>query len=89
MPIKTDLITGIWIFLCTCTYIHNLSLQPFSQDYDLVYHTTYSVCINFIRDWWDLQFNGDSERQIYEMLFMANLFTLLMSDPGFELVPYV
>ena len=29
------------------TYIHNWSLQPFSQDYDLISHTIYVVCVNF------------------------------------------
>ena len=29
-------------------YIHNWSLQPFSQDYDLVSYTTYVVCVNFL-----------------------------------------
>ena len=28
-------------------YMHNSSLQPFGQDYDLVSHTTYVVCVNF------------------------------------------
>ena len=60
--------------LVSTTY--NWSLQPFSQDYDLVSHTTYVVCVNFIHEWWDLQFKVDSERQIFEKLFMAILFTL-------------
>ena len=25
-------------------------------DYDLISPNTYVVCVNFIRDWWDLQF---------------------------------
>ena len=29
------------------TYIHNWSLEPFNQNYDIVSHTTYVVCINF------------------------------------------
>ena len=28
-------------------YIHNCSLQSFSQDYDLAAHSTYVVCVNF------------------------------------------
>ena len=51
------------------TYIYNWSLQPFSQDYSLASHTTHVVYVNFIRDWRDLQFNDDSERQIFEKLF--------------------
>ena len=26
-------------------YIHNCSLQPFSRDFHLAYHTTYVVCV--------------------------------------------
>ena len=50
------------------TYIHNWSLQPFSQDFGLASHTAHVACVNFIRDWRDLQFNVDSERQISEKL---------------------
>ena len=32
------------------TYIHNWPLQPFSQDYGLVSHTTHVVCVNFIHE---------------------------------------
>ena len=31
---------------------------------DLVSHTTYVVCVNFIQKWRDLQFKVDSEQQI-------------------------
>ena len=41
------------------TYIYNWPLQPFSQDYGLASHTTHVVCINFIRNWRNLQFNVD------------------------------
>ena len=47
------------------TYIHNWSLQPFNQDYDLVSHTAYVVCINPIHHWRALQFKVNSERQIF------------------------
>ena len=53
------------------TYILNWSLQPFSQDYDLVSHTTYVVCVNFVHEWRDLQFKVDSERQIFDKVFIA------------------
>ena len=56
------------------TYIHNWSLQAFSQDYDLTFHTTYVVWDNFIHKWWELQLKVDSER-FFEKLFMAILFT--------------
>ena len=51
------------------TYIHNWPLEPFSQDYGLSSHTTHVVCVNFIHESRDLQFNVDSERQIFEKLF--------------------
>ena len=74
---------------------HKWSLQPFSQDYDLVSHTTYVLCVNFI--------------QFLDKLFMEILFTrpvfarnqlrgnrrrnflylVLISDLGFKPWPYV
>ena len=52
------------------TYIHNWSLQPFSQDQ--VSHTIYVLCVLiFIHKRQNLQFKVDSERQIFEKLFMA------------------
>ena len=55
------------------TYIHNWPLQPFSQDYQLVSHTTDVVCVNFIHMWRDLQFKVDSKRQILRKLFHGRL----------------
>ena len=51
------------------TYIHNWPLQPFSCDYGLASHSNHVVCVNFIREWQDLQFNVDPERQIFVKLF--------------------
>ena len=31
---------------------------------NLVSHTNYVVCVNFIHKWWDLQFKVDCERQM-------------------------
>ena len=69
--LKTGLILINCAFLHTYihTYIHNWPLQPFSMDYGLASHTTHVVCFNFIRQWHDLQFKIDSERQISEKLF--------------------
>ena len=53
----------------TPTYIHNWPLQPFSHNYGLASHTPHVVCFNFIRERRDLQFNADSQRQIFEKLF--------------------
>ena len=75
------------------TYVHNWSLKPFSQYYGLASHTTHVLCVNFICEWWDIQFNGYSERQIFlRNFFMAGLFTfrrnisyfVLMPDLGYE-----
>ena len=61
--------------MSNCIYIH-WSLQPFSQDYDLASHTTHFVCVNFIHEWRDLQFTVDSEREIFEKLFLGKFITL-------------
>ena len=50
-----------------------MSSQPVSQDYDLASHTSRVVCVNFIRECRDLQFNVESEQQIFEKLFIADL----------------
>ena len=58
-------------------YIHNWPLQSFSQDYYIVSHTTYIVCVYFIHKWRDPQFKVDFERQyFFGKLFMEILFTL-------------
>ena len=67
------------IFKRNRTYLLNWPLQPFSQYYDLASHTTHVVCVNFIHECWDLQFKVDSERQIFENLFMPILFTRRVS----------
>ena len=61
----------------THSYSHNWSLQPFNQDYGLASHTTYVVCITFIRECRDLQLNVNSERQLFEKLFNGNILFLL------------
>ena len=58
------------------TYIRNWPLQPFSHEYDLAPHTTHVVCVNSIRKWRDLQFNVDSEGQIFEKLFLWQVYLL-------------
>ena len=45
------------------------ALHLFSQNYGLASHTTYIVCVHFIRELRDLQFNVDSERQIFQKSF--------------------
>ena len=58
------------------TYRHNWPLQPSSQDYGLASHTTHVECVNFIREWQNLRFNVDSERQIFEKLFHGRFILL-------------
>ena len=43
---------------------------------DLVSHTTYVVCVNFIHKWRDLQFKVDSERHIIWETFHGNFYWL-------------
>lgn len=45
------------------TYPLNWSLQPFTQIYDLVSHTSYVVCLNFIQQRQNLQLKVDCGRQ--------------------------
>ena len=53
-------------FSHTFCNIHNWPLHSFSQDYGLASRITYVVCVNFICEWRDLQFNGD---RLFEKLF--------------------
>ena len=39
--------------------------NPSVRIIDLVFHTTYVVCVNFKHKWRDLQFKVDSKRQIF------------------------
>ena len=50
--------------------------NPSARIIDRVSHNIYIVCVNLIHKWRDLQFKVNSERQIFEKLFMAILFTL-------------
>ena len=59
----------IYIFvyaLHTYIYIYIIGhYNPSVRIIDLVSHTTFVVCVNFILKWRDLQFKVDSERQIF------------------------
>ena len=49
-------------------YIHTYIIDHYNPSVriiDLVSHTTYVVCVNFIHKWRDLQFKVDSELQIF------------------------
>ena len=51
-------------FFTYITYIIG-HYNPSVRIIDLVSYTTYVVCVNFIHNWWDLQFKVDSERQTF------------------------
>ena len=58
-------------FFC---YIHTYIIGHYNSSVriiDLVFHTTYVLCVNFIHKWRDLQFKINSERQFFGKLFMA------------------
>ena len=75
--------------------------NPSVRIIDLVSHTTYVVCANFIHMWWDLQFKVGSEIQIFGKTFHGkksaerkstkkySLYFVFMSGLGFELWLYV
>ena len=67
---------SIYTYTYIHTYIHNWPLQPFSQNYGLASLITYVVCIDFIRELWDLQFNVDPERQIFWETFSWQVYLL-------------
>ena len=66
----TILLSGLWpIFSHHPYYIHTYIIghcNPSVRIMDLVSHTTYVVCVNFIHKWRDLLFKVDSERQTWE-----------------------
>ena len=55
------------------TYIFG-HYNPSVRIIDLVFHTTYVVCVNFIHKWRNLQFKVDSERQIFRETFSWQVF---------------
>ena len=63
--------------------VFNWLLQPLSQDYNVAYHTTHGLGINFMHEWRDLQFKSDSAEWqiILKSFFMAILFTLRVHKP--------
>ena len=63
-------------------YIHNIigHYNPSVNIIDLVSHTTYVMCVNFIHKWRYLQFKVDSERQIFWETFHGNFFWQKSAD---------
>ena len=48
-----------------------VSLQAFSQNYDLISHTIHLVCINFLNKWQNPEFKANFGRQTFEKLFLS------------------
>ena len=46
--------------------------NPSARILDLVFHTTYVVCVNDMHKWRGLQLNVDLERQCFDKLFHGN-----------------
>ena len=65
MDVPSDIVQAV-SFVEQISKIHN----------GLASHTTHVVCVNFIQLWRNSQFKVVSERQIFEKLFMAFIFTL-------------
>ena len=72
----------------TYTHKHNRPLQLFSQELviELVSHTTYVVCVNFINKWLTGTYSLKStpNDRFFKKLFMAILFTLLFCHKSAE-----
>ena len=64
-------VANVPVYICRYiyNYIHNWFYNPSARIIDLVSHTTYIVCVNFIHKWRNLQFKVDSERQIFGETF--------------------
>ena len=60
--------------------MHNWPLRSFSQDYHLDSHVIHVVCINFICEKRDLQFNVGYERHFFLKFFMAILFAKFLPE---------
>ena len=58
----------LFTYPCIHTYIIG-HYNPSVMITDLVSHTTYVVCVNFIHEWRDLQFKVNSERQLSTATF--------------------
>ena len=52
------------LLICIHTYVID-HYNTLVSNIDLVSHTTYVVCVNFMRKWRELQFKVDSEQHIF------------------------
>ena len=77
-------IENLWALLSDLVFKNNTQYtyiighyNPSVRIIDLISHTTYVVCVNFIHMWRDLQFKVNSEQQIFLRKFSWQfLFTL-------------
>ena len=83
MSYVCSIFTFSFCYIGTHTYVIG-HYKPSVRIFDLVSHTIYVVCVNFIHKWWDLQFKFDSERQIFWETFHANFFTLSFCQKSAE-----
>ena len=61
-------------YFCHVLYTYIIGhYNPSVRFIDLVSHTTYVVCVNFIHKWQNLQFKVDSERKIFWETFHGSL----------------
>ena len=72
---KTYYMKNQILLLCTHTHIIG-HYNPSVRIIDLVSHTTYVVCVNFMHKWRDLQFKVDPERQIFLRKFSWHSYLL-------------
>ena len=70
---------------CLHTYIIG-HYNPSVRIIDLVSHTTYVVCVNFIQKWSDLQFKDDCERQIFWETVHVNFYFLSEEEIAEEIL---
>ena len=55
--------------LCTNITSITKAVTTLQSDYCLASHTSHVACVNFIREFWDLQFKVDSGRQTFSWQF--------------------
>ena len=76
-PFKNVHVSSHTLYIHTYIYTYITGhYNPSVRIIDLVSHTTYVVCANFIHKWQDLQFKVDFERQIFWETFRGNFILL-------------
>ena len=67
-------------------YIHTYIIGHYNPSVriDLIFHTTYLMCVNLIHNCRALQFKVDSDLKVLEKLFLAILITLSLCQKSTE-----